>query len=408
MMVRRSQLAAVTLALAATITGPIVVVGAPPAEREPRPTSSSKKTLHLRLRGDLDCTKLVHDVAAELGRARSEGVEFVLVELDGNRWRADVVWGIAQEIRALRVPVAAWLVDGRDKRIGSGQAILALLVTTPPPSAGLEADAPLPAAAIYIDPRASIMLDAGDDLRGSAPEGADLGAADQELQGAAWLALRTRGVDTELAAALLTPTDDVWAVADPGSARLRLTMQRPPLDSAATPVVERAGALAGASVKIDATLAVQLGLAAGLARTPGDMLASMRIAAAPRALREVASGLERAGQRVEGMLRGIDLALERADRTLRDVPRSSAPDYESKREKAGRAAMATLDEAAAAIVEAEELLTDYPELLRSNPPSRTPVGEDPEWFRSAWRRLFQDKRDEYGRLAARAREFAGR
>jgi|GEM_PF-1212316 len=393
----------VIAALAIGAAGP----GFAPAAAEQPPRSTAKRTLHLRLRGDLDCTKLVRDVAAELARARNDGVEFLLLELDGDRWRADVVWGIAQEIRAMRIPVAAWLVDARDRRIGTGQAVLALLVAASP-TAGEEADAPLAPAPIYIDPRATIELNPGSDLRDTAPEGTDWGTIDRELQGAAWRALRLRGVDTELAAAMLAPTDDAWAVTDEGAPRPRLTMERPPLDSAAIPVVTRAPALETVSVRLDAALAIRMGFAAGPARSPGDLLSAMRVTAAPRSTREVASGLGKAREVVSARLAAVDRALERADQILRDVPYRSAPDYHHKRKKAGEAALQALDGAANAILDAEELIADYPELLRSSPPSRTSVGERPEFFRDQWRRLFQEKRDEYSRLAARAREYAGR
>ncbi len=394
------------LTVAALALGSAAARPAPAAAEQP-PRSAAKRTLHLRLRGDLDCTKLVRDVAAELARARDDGVEFLLLELDGDRWRADVVWGIAQEIRAMRIPVAAWLVDGRDRRIGTGQAILALLVAAPP-AAGQEADAPLPPAPIFIDPRATIELSPGSDLRETAPEGTDWGTIDRELQGAAWQALRLRGVDTELAAAMLAPTDDAWAVTDEGAPRPRLTIERPPLDSAAIPVVTRSPALETVSVKLEAALAIDMGFAAGPARSPGDLLSAMRVTAAPRSTREVTSGLGKAKELVSARLAAVDRALERADQTLRDVPYRSAPDYHHKRKKAGEAALQALDGAATAILDAEELIADYPELLKSNPPSRTPVGEEPRFYRDAWRRVFQSKRDEYSRLAARAREYAGR
>lgn len=376
---------------------------APPAAAPATERAAAAKLIHLRIRGDLDCMKLARDVARELARVRPEGPSFIVVEMDGDRWRADVVWTIAQEIRATGAPAAALLNDPRGKRVGTGQFILGLLASVPRSSAGSASD-PLPCR-LFLAPKTIVGLDPGEDLRRTAAEDTDWEAVDRELQGAAWLALKARGVDTELAATCLRPSDSVWAVADEETGRRRLTIKRPETDAGAVQVVELTAALPSPRVAIDGTLAVELGVAS-TARTVGEVLTLCGVEAHGRTTIEVSSGLASAERDVRRLVESVERAVERARQTLRNVPSSYRYEYELRKRRAGREAGALLEEAAAALVRAEGIIEEYPELLRTNPPTRTSVGQDPGRFRREWRDLFQRQRDEISELAAKAGEYA--
>lgn len=381
-----------------------LLIAALPALAQPsRPPSG--KLIHLRIRGDLDCAKLARDVATELARVRSEEPSFILVELDGDRWRADVVWMIAQEIRATGVPAAAFLNDPRGKRAGTGQFILGLLVSTPRPTPGSEGERMTPR--LFIAPKTIIGLDPGEDLRDAAPEETDWESVDREMHGAAWLALASLGVDTELAAACLAPTDSVWAVADDATGRRRLTIKRPQTEAGAVQIVERTAAIPSPRVSIDAQLAAELGVVRS-ARNVGDVLTACGVQPRGRVTIEVASGMDQARRDVCRLVSAVEAAVRQAEQTLNDIPRSYRGDYEQKKARAGREAAAVLKDAASALTKAESIIADYPEILRTNPPTRTPVGQDQRTFRDEWRRLFQSLRNEITRLAARADEYAER
>lgn len=392
-------------ALAAIVAACACLGAAPPAASPGQERAPASKLIHLRIRGDLDCMKLARDVSRELARARPDGPSFIVVELDGDRWRADVVWTIAQEIRATGAPAAALLSDPRGKRVGTGQFMLGLLVSAPRYSGGSASD-PAPCR-LFLAPKTIVGLDPGEDLRTLAPATTDWETVDRELLGAAWLALKARGVDTELAAACLTPSEAVWAVVDDQTGRRRLTIKRPGADAGAVQVVEMSAAMPSPRVAIDGTLAVELGVAA-TARTVGEVLTLCGVESHGRTTIVVSSGLRSAEREVHRLLGSVAEAVDRAEQTLRNIPSSYRRDYQIKKQRAGQEAGALLEEAAAALVRAEGIMEDYPELLRTNPPTRTHVGQDIRSFREEWRYLFQSHRDRINRLAGRAREYAGR
>jgi hypothetical protein len=387
---------------------------ASPDEPAPRATSAAParravKVLHLRIRGDLDSARVARDVAAELGRADETGVTHLVLELDGNRWRGDVVWGIAQAVRAVGVPTGVLLADGRDGRVGTGQAVLGLLASTTSAGAG--------AGGMWVGPRTAIALEPGDDLRATAPDDTDWERIDRELGGAAWVALKGRGADTELATALLAPDATLWAVppAGPGEGAYRLTSARPVGAAAGRarrvvsvlPGMRGAGAAAGARVDLPAEAALHLSLVQGRAAGVGEVLALCGVGGgAARVDREVRSGLEGARRQVEQNAARLASVVEGADRTLRDLPRPSEADYEQRRRRAGRAAIPLLEGGQALLEQTERIIGEYPELLRETPPGKTPVGQDPRLARQTWRLTFQQSRDDVARLLARAREYA--
>lgn len=362
------------------------------------------KVVHLQIKGDLDSMKLVREFSAELASADQSGIALLLIELDGNRWRADVVWGLVQAARAVGAPTAAWLADPKDNRVGTGQALVAVLAST----AGAEC---------WLAPKTAIVLDPGDDLRAQAPEETDWERVDRELSGAAWTALKARNADTELAATLLTPgaAGPVWVVVPTDDTPPRLTGERPVGDAArqarrlvsVMPGASGAAAADSAHVEIPADLALRLPIAAGTARGPGEILTRHGSAAQPRVSRSIQSGLGAARRQVEQDATKIDRALESADQRLRDLPRPSDPDYTIRKRRAGNDTLPLLNDAQVALEQCERIIAEYPELLKATAPGRTPVGEDPKLAKMSWRLSFQARRDTLVKLLAKAREFAG-
>lgn len=399
----RPGLGALAALVVCSAAAPCVAAGPPTDGSPPHPAPKASKVWHIHIKGDLDSMRLVRDFSAELAKAEEGGAGMLMLELDGNRWRADVVWGIVQAARGLGVPTAAWLNDPKDGRVGTGEAIVGILAA----AKGGEC---------RVAPKLEISLEPGDDLRSQAPDGTDWERVDRELSGAAWTAMKERGADTELGPALLAPgsAGSVWAIEGDGGP-MRLTTTRPTGEVAAKaqrvvmvmPGASGTEASAGAKIEISAELAERLRLVRGVARGPVELLSQNGNAALPRVTKEIQSGLAAARKQVEQDAAKIDRAMEQADHAMHDLPRPSEPDYLVRKRKSGKDAIPLLEDAQAVLEQTEKVVVDYPELLKATAPGKTPVGEDPKLVRLTWRTSFQQRRDDLAKLLAKAREYTG-
>ncbi len=375
-------------------------VAAPPVHSA-QPISC--KVLHLHIKGDLDSLRLAREFADALGEARADGVEAVVLELSGNRWRADVVHAMA---KALREPesagkgtngsrphasrrIVALLGDDADRRVGFGQAALALLAD----SCALAA-------------RSEIAFDAADDLRATAGPDTDWERVDRELQGLIYLAAKDRQADVLLGALLPRPTGPLWAA--PGAdlaAPWRLGTMRP-ANGAATLVVSSSEEGREARVRIDSGMGRNLGLLTCQAQDAGQLLAASGLRARPVLRKELVSGLGAARERITRLMSQLDDAARAIEIDTAQAARRRGYDATRLKREAGDRALRTLEDGERHLLDAEAVMTDYPELLADLPPGRTPVGQDPEKHPLLWRWQFQDLRDTITALRAKAEELS--
>jgi hypothetical protein len=374
-----------------------VAEAAPPFPQSQEPQARPCKVLHLHVRGDLDSMRLAHDFAEALSSGRADGVEVVVLELSGNRWRADVVHAMAKAMTAGTSPgapagagakghrVLALLDDESDRRVGFGQAALALL-----------------ADACAMTPRTVMRFEGPDDLRATASPETDWERVDRELQGLVYLSAKDRQADVLLNAVLPRPSGPLWAIPGADASTPWRISTNHPADSSAVLIVPAAAEGRTPSVSFDYTTASRLGVINCQAKDCGQLLASQGLRARPILRKELVSGLDEARAQINRLIRQMDDAVRLIDIDLEQSAKLRGQDASKRKREAGARAMNSIVEAGRHLIDAEAVMTQYPELLAALPPGRTPVGQDPEKHPLLWRYRFQDFRDEISRLQGEA------
>lgn len=402
---RKAWVAGVVMAAAVASAGWCAhgqpAAGAPTTDdtRAERPVPASRKVLHLHVRGDLDSMKLAREFAERVAAASEEGVEVLLLELSGDRWRADTVHAMARALRPgsagapgtrrAGLRILALLNDEADRRVGFGQAALALL-----------------ADQCAVSPRTRVVFESSTDLRDAAPPETDWEMVDRELQGALYLSARDRQADVLLAALLPRPTGPLWAV--PGSAadapwRLKTSAVD---DARRVLLVPASEPDRPARVELDAAMLRRLGIVNLEGADVGQMLAAAGLRARPILRADLVSGLSQARGKIEQVIRQLDECLSLVDADLGRAAKLRGQDATKRKREAGEGALRLVMEAERRLLDAEGVMTDYPELLAGLPPGRTPVGQEAEKHPMLWRWLFQDRRDEITSLRAQAEALA--
>lgn len=385
------------LATAHGVPPPSTSPGSPAAESAARQQPAARKVLQLHLRGDLDSMKLARDFADRLAAAIDDGTEVLLLELSGDRWRADAVHAIAKSMRPSSgassgrrsgIRVLAWLHDDADRRIGFGQAALALL-----------------ADECAISPRTRLVFESATDLRYSAPPDTDWETVDRELSGLLYLAAKDRAADTMLAAALPRPAGPLWAVPRTAGTPWAIT-SNPGDDSRKLLIIPASEGDRPPRIEWDAAMMRRLGIATTEAGDAGQLLAAAGLRARPMVRAEISSGLGEARGKIEQLIRRLDECLVLVGNDLSNAAKLRGQDATRRKREAGEAALKLINEAERRLLEAETVMTDYPDLLAGLPPGRTPVGQDPTKHAVLWRFLFQDRRDDIAALRARAEGLA--
>lgn len=388
-----------TAMFAAAVLCPVEGVGAarmdPPGEKGAEP-AARRKVLHLKLKGDMDCSKVVADLREAMGRAAGEGVEVVVLEVCGDSWRGDVLLEAMDLVRGDRPRVVAWLNDPSDGRVGSGQAALGLM-----------------AAVCYAGPKTEVVFEGVNDLRASGPVGTDWEQVGRDVQARLWGGLRDRGREPLLAALLPRPAQPIWAVfdrppAEAGARLERVTMIEPSITETlrSRALAVGAGGRDEVRLKIEAGHVCALGIAGGVAKDVGQILSAEHIVPTPLTRAEVVSGYPDARGKVERTLAAVDSARERVDKSLDEAEKLKGMDAARRRGKAGRAGVTMTDEALARLLDAEKLTQEYPELLRVAPPGATNVELTPFRLSAAWFAAFQARRESLAELRARAVRLA--
>ncbi len=374
--------------------------GAPPASaglvgpKEPEEQGlARRKVLHLKLRGELDCIKVVGELERALDRARADGVDVAVLEIGGDQWRADVLLGAMKLLKTERPKVVAWLNDPSDHRVGTGQAALALM-----------------ASRCYLAPKTEVVFDGSEALRAGAPALTEWEQIDRDIQALLWGSLKERGRELLMAAMLPAPSQPLWAMFDrsptsgPGAKLQKLMMTEPSSAESTRCIAITSGSADRGSirVKIDTELALALKLADGSTREVGQLLAAERLSPQPLIRAEVVSGFPDARERLVRSLAAVDAAIERLDKTLDESEKLKGSDVVRRKRQAVPTSVPLADEAMKCLLDAEKLTVEYPELLRSPPPGATVVELTPHRLSAAWFYAFQDRRESVTELRARA------
>ena len=337
------------------------------------------QVLHLAIRGDLDSSKLAADTVETLREHQT--VSAIVLEIDANRWRPDVVHAIARSIVDSRPPIGVLLIDPRDGRVGLGPFMLALV-----------SDAAL------LDPRTRVESQADEMLPPvGGPE--DLERVDRELGGWLWVALDRAGLPPAMGEAMAYRDSSLDATLD-ASGRWTLAPASPD-DPAAQPFLIVADKAAG--VQASADLLRSLGLASS-GRRPRDVLDALEVTPGRTTRIELRSELREARSRVEQLVGRVDAHRLRAQ-TMLDEHWDRTRNAELPEGVIREARARVLDEITIArrlLAEAEALFAEHPELVASPAPVGTPVARDQRQNTRDWRGLFLERRDDLDRLESHA------
>lgn len=401
------------LTLAAWLIAAGAVLGAavhaPPdapveTSRAAAPVPPKLKVLHLRLLGDLTHVRVARDFAAAISSCHDDGVDAIVLEINGNRWRSDVLLQMARaciDAKLMPAPGSAlekeraaprlivWLNDPADDRVSSAAATFALF-----------------AQAAYVGPKLEVAHDPSDESRDLAPPDVDWARIEEDLRAIVWNRLSARSGDLLLSAALPAPHQPLWLVcgSQDQDSPLRVTDREP---AAGSSVVRLASTIAGEAgdrlrLRLNADSMVRLGIARGQARDIGQILAAERITARQTIRREVRSELASVRATLNSEFAAIDTARERADKTLDEAERLRGHDAKRRQARAGEAALELCDEALKKLLACESVTGDYPELLRNPPPGQTGVGLTEQRLTLYWSTAFQSRRQGIADLRARA------
>lgn len=348
------------------------------------------RVCHVRVTGDLETRKLATDVTAELSRANQDKAGLIVLELESERAREDLVWEVGRAVHESPVPVAVFLHNGPGGRVGPGALEIGIMANS-----------------CFVGPRTVVRMSAADDVKWTAPADVNWERTVRELSGAVWAGLSQRGADPSLAEVLVSPEKSRWCGAGESGKPWMLSASQPIGPGARSRQIVFAGGAGYERLEIDAGTLGELGAARTGASNLGQVMSAMGRGAASRSTRTITGGLGEARAKVNGAFDDAKVSAQRVTELL-DVKRRikgrtiTPSDYR----EAGQQALAELDRAGAGLASAEALMATYPELLREPPspvaPAKKTKAADPVVVK------LTESRKELDKLRSRAREYQSR
>lgn len=371
--------------LIALVAATGTAIASPPVPNAPK----AGPVRHIQLKGDLDAEVLKDMLAGELANSAKDGSALVILELNGDSWRADVTADLCSVVMNSPVPVVSLLHDGRDKRVGLGQYILGL--------AG---------RACFVSPSTVIRGGSADAIRDGSSDTTDWSEVDRRLARTAEEGLDNSGAAAaveDLVVGLVRDSLSMPAFVSVDASTVTLVVDGQPAGGRRTEIVSRTPD-GHARLAVSGEFAAKL----AMAKPAGGVAAvasAMGLREATRHSVTIESGLARARERAGELVADCDAAIARVDSTLslptgRDT--SIAP---SKYAEASRRARDEIAKARELLVSCEALTERYPELLRGPAPGQTTVGADGQNHVYKWRSTVQIRRDKLDRAEAKARLF---
>lgn len=344
----------------------------------------------LQVRGDLVTAESLRRFTAAIQRLDSGTDSLIVVQLEGNRARADLLVDAIDAILAAQADVAVFLADRADRRVGPGQVALALA-----------------ADRASIDPACRVVRERDDSLEHLNPGIEDWAVLGLDLRERAKQIATRRGISPSDVEPLVAPRSDIWLASS--------TDGKPTL-------VDEPGARAKQVVTRSKD-----GWTFNLGATEAAAVFSLGQAPSARAFARSAGARGRAAEQIE-LETDLDGAHTRCLVLIREARAGTkladaALDIWTNRR--GRAAILPRDYHAAAdqaeglvtgcrsmIAEIASLTDRLPEILEMEPPvdARTPteIGGPSRNRLSMWRAAVQDAERELSYLDERIAEYRRR
>lgn len=347
----------------------------------------------LKLRGDLDSEKTYQEFAQGFKSLAARSPRLIVIELSGNRTRPDLLFEIIRLITNADIPIAVWLADPADRRIGPGMLGIALAAQ----HAGIHQST-------------TIKRKPDDSLTPLNPDIGDWALVNLDLRSAARDLAESTGLDRILFESALAPRTPIWITQDEFGSDT-LTSDEPSDQSRAHQLVTKTAD--GWSFDLSAQQAPRL-YSVAIHRTPRAFTSSLGLRARPLETIEIDSGLRGEHERCLSLIRDTRIAVSLATASL-DIragraatTRIMAHEYHDAAEKAAP----LVEQSRAAIAQIAALTKDYPEILWLPPPpdadSPTEIGGPVRTSLSAWRDAVRDVEYDLGRLQTRIETYSRR
>lgn len=352
----------------------------------------------------------------EVMRAAQDSADLVLVEIESQSSRPDVILSMVREIRASRVPV---YVYARNFPLACGGVLepgsLPRARSRPTVDTG-SLLLGLAARGFAADGEVCFRQEIDPNLLELAPEKTSWDEVYEELVEGATADLVRRGAADgparEFAMAIVTPREPRWlAINSATGAFSVLGPDASSLDGApaGSALVSTNSVTGRPFALIQPGDACSIGLCELDARGADTWMARLgmrsdRVESRSLGLHALHWKLRvvKAGRQLKDVDEGLD-ALSELLKLPDPAKRSVAKDTYRKAGVRGLEKVAQTQEQIEAL---EQDLRDYPELLRTAPPGQTEVGAKPSSFASKWRSMVQARKDKLAKLKAKAEMFA--
>lgn len=347
---------------------------------------ATETVLHLSVAGDLDSSELVSRIERQLLDTGPHAL--AVVELGGTRYRLDLVWRVASAARRSPSPVVVLLNDSRERRVGAGQAIVAM--ASPRGAVGR---------------RMRIVGEPSDRIEGPPAEPAEHERMVRELSGDLWVRLRDIGSEPGLSR--IVAADEVGWWIEPGEERPRL------VGAGEGPAVMRSTAGGAIIADLAGDALASVGLLEGPFADARALIAAEGLGRVRIERVRLESKLEATHQRVLEALDAADRTMDRVRAAIGEVQdrrrsrrRGRLPDSAYRR--AGLEIVRELEAARAELDAVEALFELHPELLLRPAPRSTRIGLTPAIMASDWRAEFTTRRAAIDSLERTGREWMER
>lgn len=337
---------------------------------------------HVRILGDLDSAHLLAASQASLAKARDDGAEAIVLELNARRWRTDILLGLARALRP-----EGW----------QGRTVVLIAPSLDHTSPLALASLGLTADACFLAPRAKFIHDPADELAAFLPEDTDPDSLERDLRGLAWTSLQSRSGDALLTTLVPRPTAALFLATSGGEVRLAT---EPPHNTSHEPLIRPASS--NQKQSLDAQTSQRIGLITGQARSTSECLSKCLIRPRKTLRFEIVSQLALQRERFSRELADIDQAKRRAKGAIDAVYSLKALDQVARQRRVGSEQLFPLKAALDRLEATERIAIDYPELLREVPPGTTEIGQDTRAISFAWKSYFQFRRNDLAALLDKA------
>jgi len=359
------------------------IVAVVPVFAQPDPPQPAGPPMRIVLAEDLDCEAAAVAFESALREAVSQRSSIVVIDLQSNDARLDLVNRLAVAIRDAGLPTAAW-VGGGDKHICPGMLALAMFT-----------ERVIVREQIFVSgsPRSDLELFAEATTSWSVHAG--------ELRDRLAVRLLNRSDHDAVAAMLTGEVPVAYLVSDTPHDRFH-TAEPPPNGARAVsqgPPTRLRLSLGSKELKSS-------GLVEAVAR---DWNAASRLLGIGRRVEErrIDVSAWRTNSTVASTIYNIerDIGLTKA---VLDLPDSSTKRVAPSRyREAGQGALRTLSDASNALAKIEADLLAIPEVMRLPAPGQSPL-EKPSTHAAKWRSIIRELRSDLADLERKAKDFASR